>query len=489
LAGLLRDSAPTTTSIKAFEAMTAVPREGRSLLSGTLLQWWGGRSSPCEFPPGGDIVVDFFGGRRPSWHDGRFFHFVDETGYPILAPYSYAWVSYSRMRLATLHLIEQAKPDGDWRLIGEAHHSAQLSWRMILDRIGKSAAVLLWHAITHPSHSTVAMAPLSGQTRGWRSRGEGIAARISSAAGYVRHRLQRVVYTDRWSIGITETQIETILSGEVTEKVNWLKSESSLEAMADPFPVPGLPQTFLCEIYSYATDLGKIGIVEAVNGKIVSVRPVGLPSKTHLSYPFLFKENGAVYCIPENAQSCETAIYELRSPSMALVGSSIIQSGRPVVDPTLFKWHGKYWIAYTDLGIGRDDNLCLMSASTLMGPWTPHPGNPVKIDIRSARSAGPLFEVDGNLYRPAQDCSRTYGGAIIINRIRQCDESNFSEEFVCKVKPRMDGPCRDGLHTLSAFDGGLIIDGKRTVINPVLIFLKLWHHTAKQAHLQLAESG
>src|SRR5213596_456309 len=52
-----------------------------------------------------------------------------------------------------------------------------------------------------------------------------------------------------------------------------------------------------------------------------------------------------------------------------------------------------------------------------LGPWRPHPGNPVKVDVRSSRPAGGPFLFGGNLYRPAQDCSRTYGGGITINRV------------------------------------------------------------------------
>ena len=40
----------------------------------------------------------------------------------------------------------------------------------------------------------------------------------------------------------------------------------------------------------------------------------------------------------------------------------------------------------------------------------------VKTDVRSARPAGTPFVYQGELYRPAQDCSRTYGGSIVIHR-------------------------------------------------------------------------
>ncbi|MFX8406684.1 hypothetical protein ABTL65_19795, partial [Acinetobacter baumannii] len=76
-----------------------------------------------------------------------------------------------------------------------------------------------------------------------------------------------------------------------------------------------------------------------------------------------------------------------------------------VVDATVFRW-GEYWwmTAATDAaGVGVGSELNAWFASDLLGPWHAHPGNPVKIDVRSARPAGTPFVVDGVLYRPAQD--------------------------------------------------------------------------------------
>ncbi len=43
------------------------------------------------------------------------------------------------------------------------------------------------------------------------------------------------------------------------------------------------------------------------------------------------------------------------------------------------------------------------------------------------RPAGALFTVAGQIYRPAQDCSRTYGGAIVINKIERLTPEKFVE--------------------------------------------------------------
>jgi hypothetical protein len=91
----------------------------------------------------------------------------------------------------------------------------------------------------------------------------------------------------------------------------------------------------------------------------------------------------------------------------------------------------------------------------------------VKVDVRSARPAGTPFVVDGTLYRPAQDCSRTYGGRVTINRVLILTPLAFREEPFAFVDPDPEGPYPDGLHTLSQVGNVTLIDGKRTLFVPV----------------------
>jgi hypothetical protein len=95
------------------------------------------------------------------------------------------------------------------------------------------------------------------------------------------------------------------------------------------------------------------------------------------------------------------------------------------------------------------------------GPWTPHAQNPVVVDVRRARAAGPPFVVDGVLYRPGQDCSATYGGAVVIARIDALDPLRYEETVVARVEAPRTGPYRDGLHTVSVSGDTIVLDGKR----------------------------
>ena len=83
----------------------------------------------------------------------------------------------------------------------------------------------------------------------------------------------------------------------------------------------------------------------------------------------------------------------------------------------------------------------------------------VTFDSRIARMAGDFFEVNGKLYRPAQDCNKEYGNAVIIQEA-SCD-SNGKWHF--KSVRRMTSPhpiLKRGFHTLNHYNDLIVMDVK-----------------------------
>jgi len=172
--------------------------------------------------------------------------------------------------------------------------------------------------------------------------------------------------------------------------------------------------------------------------------------------------DGRLLCVPETHEAREIALYEVerfpdRWKRLATLVADIV-----IVDASVFRHGDWWWLAGSEAASkGANCELHLWFAPDLTGPWQPHPGNPVKIDVRSARPGGTPFLQDGVLYRPAQDCSKTYGGRIVINRVVTLTPSAFHEEFAVAVDPDGAGAYPQGLHTLSAVGNVTLIDGKR----------------------------
>jgi len=301
-----------------------------------------------------------------------------------------------------------------------------------------------------------------------RNRGPAGAAPALDASGlpgwldHLRARWQERLMTEWWSIGTSSASAEQVLLGGGLGDVTWYKTEVGDRYLADPFPWPGTKR-ILCEEMPLRDGVGRIVAVTDVGG-VLSPPSIVLDDQHHHSYPCTLQDGETVYCVPESTQRGATRIFRLDD------AGNLIEVCDPaphlrLADPTLFKWSGLFWLACTDLDLGGHDNLCLLHAPCIAGPWTPHVRWPVKIDIRGARPAGMVFKLDGRLFRPGQDCASTYGAAVAIHEVTTLTKMDFQESLVTVLRPDRSGPFQHGLHTLVHDGDHFWIDGKRFVFD------------------------
>ena len=117
--------------------------------------------------------------------------------------------------------------------------------------------------------------------------------------------------------------------------------------------------------------------------------------------------------------------------------------------------------------------LNLFFSDQLNNDWKFHPQNPIKIDIRSSRSAGTPFMFGGELYRPSMDYSEKVEGKIILNKVIKLTKSEYKEEFYSVITPYESSPFKDKIHTLCSAGDYTVIDGaKEAFIFSNIHFLK-----------------
>ena len=272
-----------------------------------------------------------------------------------------------------------------------------------------------------------------------------------------------LIYYEKWAIGLIRAPIASLLNSE-TPSIEWLPVGIENGYAADPFialsPEGGSP-LILFEDFDYATWRGALSAVSLDGTKTAppSVQILSLPG--HLSYPYLFRENGILYCLPENSEGREIALYRVAPDTGNLSRVSTIMADVAALDSTIVKFDDRWWLFYTDRSEGSSDRLFIRFADTLEGPWDPHPQNPVKIDVRSSRPAGTPFVKDGVLYRPAQDCAGSYGACVRIQRVIRLTTHSFAETECAVIAPDPHGPFPHGLHTLSGEGNLTVVDGKR----------------------------
>jgi hypothetical protein len=184
----------------------------------------------------------------------------------------------------------------------------------------------------------------------------------------------------------------------------------------------------------------------------------------HLSYPSVFEAQGETWMLPEAHRSGTLTLYRATAFPFEWEAAAHLKLDTPAVDPTPFRHQGRWWLAYSPSSDRRakQSHLHLAYADKLLGPWTPHRGNPVQIDRSCSRPGGTVFLKDGVLTLPVQDCSRTYGGAIRLLSIAKLTPTRFLASAGPAFRPpRPARPFGDGLHTLSGCGGLTLIDVKR----------------------------
>lgn len=286
-------------------------------------------------------------------------------------------------------------------------------------------------------------------------------------------RLASYFVLESWNVGIVPMDFRTLLSGAALPAATMLPPLGLGRYLADPFILRRSPHlTLLAEEYD---DFGVGRIVEVTirdQAKAPKITlKVCLQSKHHLSYPFLFRDRGATYCLPECHQSNASLLY--RYDEGKLVPVADLVPGARVTDGTILFHDGLYWL-FCGLEDDNDHvNLHIFFSKRLSSRWSPHPLNPVKTDVRSARSAGPIVVHGGELFRPAQDCSRSYGYGVSINRIDHLSVTRYEESVVAAISPRFVSRRCKGVHTLSFADGIMVIDARLDVvgIKPLLVRL------------------
>jgi hypothetical protein len=272
---------------------------------------------------------------------------------------------------------------------------------------------------------------------------------------------RNIFVRSQWNIGVVYQPITSFLNPEFKPSIHWLPLLEDGKFIADPFGVWKDGRVYLlCEEFHYETHKGNISVIEIADGVVTGPRQVmGLPF--HMSYPYLLEYQGEIFCVPETYEAKEVAIYQAVDFPTSWQKIVVLIENFAALDSTIFSYDGYWWLMCTNQDVGPHEALFIWYAKDLLGPWMPHPLNPVKKDLASTRPAGTPFRHDGGLYRPAQDCSQYYGKRVVINKIDCLTPTTFCERTVAWVGPYLDSPYPHGLHTLSAVGNITFIDAKR----------------------------
>jgi hypothetical protein len=306
----------------------------------------------------------------------------------------------------------------------------------------------------------------------------------------VTRRLYNAVYdTPHWRVGWRRMVGPDLFDLKMHPDQGWRElADDGSRFYADPFPIDyrGVVTLFV-EDFSHRTQKGIISAVA-----FGSEGPIGVPEPVleldyHLSYPFVFEHDGAVWLIPESCAARSIDLYRATAFPRGWIKHSTLVSDIVASDATIQKIGDRWWMFATvrDDGGEHSDTLHLWSASDFRGPWAPHARNPVLVDIASARPAGRLVERDGAILRPVQDCRNGYGNALTIARIATLDDDAFEQTIEARLQAGQQW-LGSRMHTLNSAGGLEFIDGSGRSGNRLL--RKFLHATPAEFRLPSTRS-
>lgn len=288
---------------------------------------------------------------------------------------------------------------------------------------------------------------------------------LKVASNKIRFHYRDLFLTEKWNVGIIPLSIEKLIQpGEYTipEPV-WLDVNTKKSVYhADSFGFMKDGQYHVvCEEYDYQTAKGFLTSFQSDGHSWkISNKTIALEKNYHLAYPYLFENEGNYFCIPENSEGGNLDLYRYETSGGKLVFEQTLIENLKAVDPSLFYYEGFWWLFFTDR-VSTKERLHIWYSKNMKGPFTSHSNNPVKVDIRSSRPAGNPFILNGELYRPAQDCSIRSGRRICINHVIKLSPTEFLEEEYSILNPAVNSQFPDGIHTFCVNEGAVIVDGKR----------------------------
>jgi hypothetical protein len=265
---------------------------------------------------------------------------------------------------------------------------------------------------------------------------------------------------DNWSLVVSQGDV---LSSPLDNLIELPQPNG--ESRADPFLFSKDGEQFVFfESWGADNQPARICVGRMDGGQIANVTALDLGT-SHVSYPFVFEDDGDIFMIPETYQRDRVEIWRCTDfPGKWMLHATALDGERPA-DTVLIKWDEQWWM-FTNLCSGSIVDHCMeLHVYRVDGPdlkhIEPHRLNPVVLDTTSARNAGRPFVRDGRLVRPAQITSHgLYGYGLRFMEITELSLDEFSETEIRRIEPDRN-QATTGCHHLDSCEGLFIMDVRR----------------------------
>lgn len=246
---------------------------------------------------------------------------------------------------------------------------------------------------------------------------------------------------------------------------------------ADPHLFTSEGHTYVfAELYDRILRRGVIGCCEITANDGYTPWKIVLKMPWHLSYPHVFEKDGEIYMIPESYVRNEIALYKATKFPEKWEKVRTLKENYVAVDSTLFTYEGKTWLQTLQF----EKNHELLNLFMIEGDKLADNSFPIAIDDANKRPAGKLFWHNGKFYRPAQDCTDSYGCALNFYEVTEVKNDAYEEILAVKILPTeiQSNFCGvpQGIHTYNQSEKYEIIDLKSYAVDWLSYIMRpIWY--------------
>lgn len=238
----------------------------------------------------------------------------------------------------------------------------------------------------------------------------------------------------------------------------WWKWKPML-TQADPFLFvkDDTLHLFFEKVYAGKREWGRIAMTKTTD-LVHWTEPVDVLSLSyHLSFPFVFEENGVVYMIPESNEADAVCLYQANDDltEFTFVRKLVEQPRTKDIcfnycDNHILKKDGVYYL-FTSVSYRWKYDLELYYSDDLLnGQFQKHPMSPICQGNEFGRCGGSVIHLDDNYYRITQDCHTRYGENVSVIKIDDISKETYLESLFKRNIFKTGGDIyRDGVHQLN----------------------------------------
>ena len=274
-------------------------------------------------------------------------------------------------------------------------------------------------------------------------------------SSYLKRIIYNFIFEEYWNIAlINHSDSNKTIS---SDKFLWIKHNYKEGWFADPFilSIESNIIKVLVEEYNYKSKKGRIDClyIDLTTFELKNIKVI-LETKTHLSFPAIFRTNDKLYIYPENSEEGNLYIYEYNLATDELINKNLILK-EAIVDGIIKEIHNNYYLFATK---PTDNNsLIIYKSNTLLDEYN-YIGM-LKTKDFTARGAGDWIVSQDLIIRPSQDCKKRYGNGLVFSSIEIDANDQITLDEIIRFYPKSTDDFDLGVHTFNTYKGWSIVDG------------------------------